>query len=218
MSSVSEYWYEKKAIPEIEKEQIRSMVSGIRVGSFNICDTKHDLLTVDGTVFRDVFVKNRQYLYKGDYTAPSNENDYLTSTNYLSDDGLAGFSITKSGWLVSLFSNYRKGNFAKAIKEHVIHDAYKLVCIVADTDEDNKLIKLYEDIYKFRKYATTINDTNIMRKYYGDDFINAFVSNNGTPFHVFMIGSDAVGSCSEIRHFEDYFEAEAFVEDTVTLK
>ena len=54
-----------------------------------------------------------------------------------------------------------------------------------------------------------------MRKYYGEEFINAFTARNGTPFHVFMIGPEAVAVNNDILQFEDYFEAEAYVENTV---
>lgn len=218
MSSISAYWYERKRMPKEERERIkRIIVRGESVGTFEIDGQTHQLLKVDGNVFRDVFIENRKYLYKGDYTAPSNENDYLDSTNYLSEDGFAGFSITDKGWLVSLFSNYREGGFAKAIKPYVINHAYKLVCIVANTDEGNGLVDLYKNVYGFRKYATTINDIDIMRKHYGDEFIDSFVSKNGTPFHVFMIGKNAVGEGNEIKRFQDYFEAEAYVDRTVVL-
>ena len=212
------YWYEKREMPEEEKKRIRQLIKGEPVGTFEIGGTTHQLLRVDGNLFRTVFIENQIYLYKGDYTAPSEENDYLDSTNYLSDDGLAGFSITDTGWLVSLFSNYSQGGFAKAIRPYVVDKAYKLVCIVANTDEGNGLVELYRDLYGFRKYASTINDIQVMREHYGDEFIDAFVSRNGVPFHIFMIGANAEGCGDGIRRFHDYFEAEAYVEKTVHLK
>ena len=217
MSSTSEYWYERKEIPPEEKQKIKKLAKGKPVGTFQIDGTEHQLLEVSGEVFRKAFIENRKFLYKGDYTAPSNENDYSDSTNYLSEDGLAGFSITDTGWLVSLFSNYRKSGFAEAIKDYVKKKAYKLVCIVADTEEGNELVELYKKLYGFRKYVTTINDLEIMRRYYGDEFIHHFVTYHGIPFHIFMIGPNAVGEESEIRRFDDYFEAEAYVDRTVSL-
>ena len=214
MSETSKYWYKKVDIPDNAKDKISRMVKGEKVAEFEIGGGKHQLLKTDGDVFRNLFIENRKYLYKGDYTAPPDENDYKDSTNYITDDGLAGFSITKTGWLVSLFSNYMVGGFAKAIKKYIIGYAYKLVCIVANTDEGNGLVEIYKNLYGFRKYVTTINDVDIMRQYYGDGFIDSFIENNGTPFHVFMIGEDAVGE-SEIKKFRDYFEAEAYVENTV---
>lgn len=176
---------------------------------------KEKAAETDGTVFKNVFIANRRFLYKGDYTAPPEENDYLGAKNYLTEDGLAGFSVTGSGWLVSLYSNYGKSGFARAVREYVVPDAYKLVCIATDTDRDNRLIRLYESVYGFRIYARTINDTEVMEEHYGRDFIANFISANGTPFHVFMIGAQAAGNGHEIKEFKDYFEAEAYVDKTV---
>lgn len=215
MEHTFEYWYVKKPIPEEEKEDIKNMVKGKHVDWIDFGDVKRSLLYVDGTTFRNVFVANRKFLFKGDYTAPSDENDYLDAKNYLTEDGLAGFSITKSGWLVSFFSNYEKGGFAHSIKKYVVSDAYKLVCIVANTDEGNGLIELYESVYGFRKYAKTVNDVEVMREYYGNEFIDNFVSKNGMPFHVFMIGKNAIGEGAGIKEFQDYFEAEEYVDKTV---
>ena len=215
---ISEYWYERKEIPAEEKEKIKQLVKGDVVGTLNFGGAEHSLIKTDGASFKEIFCKNRNFLYKGDYTAPPDENDYTDSSNYVTDEGLAGFSITDSGWLVSLFSNYRTGGFAQAIKPYVVKDSYKLVCIVANTDEGNELVEVYKNVFGFRKYATTINDIDVMRRCYGDEFIDAFVSNNGTPFHVFMIGQNAVGTTTEIPAFEDYFEAEAFVDESVKLK
>lgn len=217
MSVTSEYWYEKKEIPEEEKKRIKALVKGEAIDEFELNGVKHRLLKVDGAAFRDVFIENRRFLYKGDYTAPPDENNYQLSSNYLSEDGLAGFSITDNGWLVSLFSNYREHGFAKAIKGYILENAYKLVCIVADTDEENGLVELYKKLYGFREYVTTINDIEVMREHYGSEFIDSFVSKNGTPFHVFMIGRNSVGEGTEIKRFEDYFEAEEYVENTVSL-
>ena len=215
MEQTSEYWFVKKAISEDDKKHIRSMVSGSVIGELNIDGQCHQILSVSGEVFRKVFIENRKYLYLGDYTAPPDENDYIDSTNYLSDDGLAGFSITKDGWLVSLFSNYMNGGFTNAIKKYVVNNAYKLVCIVADSIDENRLIKVYKDMFGFEVYATTVNDVEIMRKYYGDVFIDSFVEKHGIPFHVFMVDKNAITDVEEIVHFTDYFKALKFVNDTV---
>ncbi len=217
MSGTSEYWYKKKEIPEIERNKIKAIVHGERAGAFEIDGRSRILLKVGGDIFKEAFIKNRQFLYRGDYTAPPEENDYSDAANYLSEDGLAGFSITDEGWLVSLFSNYRTGGFARAVKKYVVDAAYKLVCIVADTDDGNRLVELYRRLYGFRKYAATINDIEVMRLHYGDEFIENFVLKNGTPFHIFMIGENAVGEAGSIKRFDDYFEAEAYVEKSVAL-
>ena len=90
MSVTSEYWYRKNPMPETAQQSIKQLVQGEVVDTFEIGGTTHRLLKVSGDVFKKVFIENRMYLYKGDYTAPPDENDYLHSSNYLSDDGLAG--------------------------------------------------------------------------------------------------------------------------------
>lgn len=239
MELVSKFWYSKMDIPDEMKNEIKGMVCGEIVDTLNFSGLKKKLLRIDGTSFRKIFVANREFLYKGEFTAPSDENDYMNSQNYVTEDGLAGFSITSTGWLVSLYSNYGVGGFAQAVRSYVMNGAYKLVCIVSvdmaelkDSEKvdlnncdkpiivpesvlNNSLIRLYQDVYGFKIYARTINDTAIMRKYYGDNFIDSFVANNGTPFHIFMIGGEASGDYDSVRMFDDYFDAEAFVERSV---
>ncbi len=217
MVALSEFWYEKKDLPDGTLEYLRSVVYGEPAGTFITDGEVRRLLKVRGEIFKTVFTENRKYLFRGDYTALPDENDYSNASNYLSEDGLAGFSVTDNGWLVSLFSNQSRPGFAAAVREYIIRDAYKLVCIVTDKAEDNKLVRLYEQLYGFRIYAETTDDTSVMRRYYGDEFIDAFVSRNGTPFHIFMIGCNAEGEGTGVRCFEDYFEAEAYVDKTVRL-
>ena len=215
MSDKSYYWYRKIPIPIEVKEEIKKMVIGDPIDSFVIEGKPKSLLKVDGATFRNIFIKNRKYLYKGDYTAPSNENDYIDAHNYVTSDGLAGFSISKDGWLVSLYSSYEKAGFIKLISKYVIKDAYKLVCIVTNKEEENKLVNLYKEIYGFKIYVKTINDIRVMREHYGDEFIDSFVLHNGTPYHIFMISNNASVDNTEIKIFDDYFEAEEYVNKTV---
>ena len=52
MEKVSQYWYEKKAMPEEEKKKIKAMVQGTVIDSICLGDEKIRLLKVDGSVFR----------------------------------------------------------------------------------------------------------------------------------------------------------------------
>ena len=211
---MSEYWYEKKVIPAEEKAKIKQLVQGEVIGSIQLGNISHLLLKVEGKVFCEVFNENRRYLFRGDFTAPADDNDYINSFNCLTDDGLAGFAVTSDGWLVSLFSNNGEKGFAEQIKPF-IKDAYKLVLVVADHDEDNSLVRLYQDVFGFRKYAATTDDSAIMRKYYGDEFVDGFIARNGIPSHIYMIGENAIGTDDNQPSFNDYFAAESFVEKTV---
>ena len=215
---LSEYWYAKATMPDSMRANIGALVSGDFAGDISLGGSTTRLLKVDGEVFGRVFTMNREFLYRGDYTAPSDENDYRNADNYLTEDGIAGFSITETGWLVSLFSNCSERGFARAVAGFVSPRAYKLTCIVTDKNPGGGLIELYEKCYGFRPYARTIDDTDVMREHYGDRFMDAFVDRHGIPFHLFMIGRDAAGQTSGMFSFPDYFEAVEFVDDTVGTK
>lgn len=218
MATNSNYWYNKAEMPKREKNKIAKMVRGTIVDYISIGGEDVALLEVEADIFKKVFIANRRFLYNGEYTAPPDENDYSNASCYLTQDGLGGFAITTSGWLVSVFSNYFVKGFSQAIKKHILPRAYKLVCIVSKDNQGHSLVDLYEKQFHFRVYATTIDDEMIMRQYYGDEFIDSFVQGQGKPYHVFMIGEHAEGENPTILHFEDYFEAEEYVDRTVHLK
>ncbi|MBQ4363248.1 MAG: hypothetical protein II782_04530 [Oscillospiraceae bacterium] len=206
----SEFWYKRTDIPPAEKLRIKEMVKGEEAGMIEFSGVRTILFRVSGDVFWAVFALNREYLCHGEFTAPAEDNDYDVSDNYLTADGLAGFSITKTGWLTSLFSNYREKGFGAAVKPYITN-ARRLVCIVGE-NSPAALVSFYEREYGFRKCAATVNDTEIMQKYYGDEYIDAFTAHNGKPYHVFMIRSDCYKH-EDIKIFGDYFEAEGFVEN-----
>ena len=209
------HWYSKKTVPEEAADAIRQMVAGRDAGEVEFSGIRKKLLKADGHVFSRVFAENRKYLYRGEFTAPPSENDYTDSDNYITEDGFAGFSLTGSGWLVSLYSNYAEKGFARAVRGRVVKGAYKLVCIVSEKEADSGLVRMYEDIYGFRKYVRTVNDTKVMGEHYGSGFVERFLKENGTPYHIFMIGRDAAGKADGCQVFKDYFAAESFVERTV---
>lgn len=217
MDTISAYWYEKMNMPESAVTAIKAMVTGETVGVLNIDGHEVELLKVSGDVFGRVFLENRKYLYQGDYTAPSEENDYNESVNFVTEDGLAGFSVTKDGWLRSLYSNYQWKGFAYAIKEYILSYAYKLVFIQGDDDKSGGLQRLYETAFGFRAYVRTSDDTRILGEYYGTDFIENFVEHAGMPYHIFMIAADATGDNNPEGPFEDYFVAKKYVDDTVSI-
>lgn len=90
--------------------------------------------------------REQEVSLQGECTAPSDENDYTDCSSYLTEDGLAGFSVTGTGWLVSLYSNYNERGFARAVRDHIVRDAYKLVCIVSSEEDGSGLVRMYEDL------------------------------------------------------------------------
>ena len=201
----SKYWYDKQKVPDSIKKYLSDTCIGREVG---MLPNGVKLLKVDDVVFKNCFDVNRIYLYRGSFTAPSYENDYINATNYLTEDGLAGFSISDSGWISSLFSNEEWHGFTEMIIPYV-NNANKLVCI--GSEKELHLINLYKHILNFNVVATTINDNDLMRIHHGDDFMDNFIKNYGYIYHIFMIRNHV----NEINRFNDYFVAHDFVDSLV---
>lgn len=202
-------------MPMEEKEKIKKIVNGSFVARlYPEGNPAIDLLKVDYTIFAQIFTLNRRFLYKGDYTAPPEENGYEKCECYLTEDGLAGFAITDHNWLISVFSNEPWRGFLQLICPYV-KKATKLVCIINGQEDNHELVNSYEKTLGFLLIAKTINDTNIMREYYGDEFIENFIRSYGYPYHVFMYRSNKVGVFPKIVTFDDYFEAEKYVDEVV---
>ena len=131
--------------------------------------------------------------------------------NYVAENGLSGFSLTKKGWGCSLFSNQPWNGFAKGVKNIITDKTKKIVCINSENDFSHNLVDMYENLLGFSVCATTIDDEKIMREYYGNKFMNNFIKRQGKkPHHVFMIRSKT--KPKEIKTFEDYFEAYEYVD------
>lgn len=207
---MSEFWHKKQEIPAEVREAIGGMVAGEPVARFAVGQGEElRLLKTDAKTFGRVFALNREYLYRGDYTAPVEENDYIDSDNYLTEDGLEGFAITENGWLISLFSNRPGRGFSRRIRSFVLEKANKLVCILTTDYEDCHLARMYRREYGFEAFAETVNDEQVMRRYYGDAFVDEFVRNNGIPHHIFMVRTSR--PIGQVKKFEDYFAAYEYV-------
>lgn len=208
-----DYWHEKHDLPEKTKQKLKELVNGEVVewlypkGYEPVA-----LYKVSSEVFNKAFAVNRDFLFRGDYTAPPEENSYGDDECYLTEDGLAGFSITKKNWLVSLYSNQPwKGFLTMFIP--LLQRVTKLVCIVNDTNDD--LVNAYKKALGFKVIAHTVDDMQIMTEYYGKEFIENFIRNYGHPHHVFMYRPKDEMEEREVKTFEDYFEAEAYVDGEV---
>lgn len=202
----SPYWYTKTQMSAELRETIRGKVQGTPIASLAFGGVSRELLMVDAKIFAKVFTLNRPYIFHGEYTTPAAENDYENAENYLTSDGLAGFSISSDGWLMSLVSNTEEKGFLKAAEGIIRVKARKLVCIVS---EDTKLLDIYEAL-GFHEVATTIDDIPLMRKYHGDRFVRDYLQRHTSLRHVFMVQGDVSGA--DIRAFADYWEAKEYVQ------
>ena len=209
------YWHEKIVMPNMEREILRQGVKGEFIAELNpIGHESVNLLRVAYPIFLRSFMINRKYLYKGDYTAPPEENNYENCECFLTEDGLAGFAITHNNWLISVFSNEPWRGFLRLIFPFISR-ATKLVCIVNDASGNHDLVNAYKNILGFKVIANTIDDTDIMREYYGNEFIDNFLMSYGRPYHIFMYRPGKGNKPIGIRVFSDYFEAEAYVDKEV---
>lgn len=207
---MEKYWREHSEMPQEVKDEIARFTRGRKSCAINVGGREIDLLETDGETFGKVFALNREYLFRGDHTAPAGENDYTDCRNYLTENGLAGFAVTADGWLVSLFSNLVERGFAESVKEIVKVRARKLVCVSGDEYEKCGLAKTYAKVFGFKYFAATINDERIMRKHYGDEYMDGFIARNGTPHHIFMVRTDL--PVKEVKLFDEYFAAYDYVD------
>lgn len=211
------YWSGNKQIDEqlranltrVLRAQIDSYRNGIRNddgllsltnkgNEFNMCKS------VDGALFHDVFEIARKYLRNGelvdlhDVETTEDGVGYNDCCNYLSEDGLSGFSITPDGDLISVFNASGKGGFLGAIAPFIRENAKSLDCY---NSENQPLRNMYEKIFGFK--TASVMDYNME---YDHDNI---AENHNKPKVAFMVNTDAD---VELREFgkDAYDEALAY--------
>ena len=153
---------------------------------------------VDGSLFHDCFEIARSYLKNGElvdlHGIETTEYGigYNDCFNYLSEDGLSGFSITPDGDLISVFNASGKNGFLRAIAPIVKEKAKTLDCYVS---EKQNLMGMYEHAFSFK--TASLMDYNME---YDHDNIS---ENHGNPQVAFMVNTEAE---VETREFsaEDY--------------
>lgn len=74
---------------------------------------------INGDLFYDIFKINKNYLKNGELVTLHEKYFYKDTINYLSNDGLSGFAITKKGDLVSVFNLNDKRGFLRAISNEI---------------------------------------------------------------------------------------------------
>ena len=207
-----EYWYKKREIPRAEKEKIKKLVSGEKICEIYPSDGKAvKLYKVSDDRFHRLFEINRSFLYRGDFTAPADENDYRQGYNLVTESGLAGLYVTTDGWLISVYSNEKWSGFVRLTAGLVKEKVKKVVCIVAGDALLSGLVQLYIDSIDLKAVAATIDDRERMIEYYGKGFIRDFSAHHGIPHHVFLGRKDV--DVSDVKCFTDYFEALDYVND-----
>ncbi len=161
--------------------------------TFNMYDN------VDAQTFHDIFEINKKYLRYGELVDLHDVEDYKNTKNYISDDGLSGFAITKDGDLISVFNlDNKKRGFLSAIAPVIKENAKTLDCYASPNQPLNEM---YEKMFGFK--TASIMDYNME---YDHDNIAA---NHGNPSVAFMVNTD---QDVETKHFEkdQYDEAVSY--------
>ncbi len=169
------------------------------------------LENVDGELFHDVFEIARHYLENGElvdlHETKTTEDGigYDDCINYLSEDGLSGFSITPNGDLISVFNLSDERGFLKTISPIVKEKAKTLDCYASSKQN---LMVMYQKIFGFKTAATM--DYNME---YDHDNI---AENHQSPQVAFMVNTSQE---IETKHFgKDDYEAaveyrDSFIKD-----
>lgn len=154
---------------------------------------------VNGELFHDAFEISRQYLPNGElvdlHTVETTEDGigYNDCYNYLSDDGLSGFSITPDGDLISVFNASGKNGFLRAISDIVKTNAKTLDCYASPKQN---LMGMYEKVFGFK--TASVMDYNM--EYDHDDI----AKNHEMPKVAFMVNTE---NHVELREFaEDQYD------------
>lgn len=160
---------------------------------------------VDGQTFKDMFEIARTFTKNGElvdlHNAETTEDGigYNDCYNYVSDDGLSGFSITPDGDLISVYNLAKdvigKKGFLRAIAPIIQEKAVTLDCFAS---ENQNLMAMYEKIFGFK--VASIMDYNM--EYDHDDI----AKNHNMPQVAFMVKTDRD---IETKHFnkDQYDEA-----------
>lgn len=159
---------------------------------------------VDPSLFHDIFEVSRKYLRNGelvdlhDVETTEDGVGYNDCYNYLSEDGLSGFSITPDGDLISVFNASEKGGFLRAISDVVKARAKTLDCYASP---NQNLMEMYQKTFGFK--TASVMDYNLE---YDHDNI---AENHDMPKVAFMVNTE---TDVELREFgeDEYDEAVAY--------
>ena len=140
---------------------------------------------VNGSLFHDVFEMAKKYLKHGElvdlHGIQTTEDGigYNDCYNYLSEDGLSGFSITPDGDLISVFNASGKSGFLRAIAPIVKEKAKTLDCY---NSPNQPLMNMYSTLFGFK--AASVMDYNME---FDHDNI---AENHALPQIAFMVNTD----------------------------
>ena len=157
-------------------------------------ENKTYVANVPGDLFHDVFETCHAYLLKGDCVDIHEAQDYQDSENYLSADGLSGFSI-KNGDLISVFNLSPERGMLKTIAPIIKERCRTLDCF---DSEKQHLPEFYSGAFGFKTASVLDFNYDLLAQEKGKDYAEHFVKTYGeSPVH-FMVNTD---SEVEVKHF-----------------
>ncbi len=211
--------YHREGIPE--NSGIRDKLTGVlgreleaRAERYNyrkslLTDRKKNVsreyyTNLDGETFHDALEIVQSYLENGDAVDVHDAADYYDCKNYLSATGLSGFSITKDGDLVSVFS--MEDGLLGIISDTVKREAKTLDCYQS---EKQPLADYYNKKFGFKVASLLDFNYDILAENRGTEYAEFFVDTYGEAPVAFMVNTDAD---VETRRFgkDDYDAAKEY--------
>lgn len=163
---------------------------------------------MDGDSFRKLFACCRTYLLNGDQVDLHDEDFYRDGGfGIVSENGTAGFYITKDGDAVSGYSlsakdedgkTVRGGGFFKTIAPLMRKYAKTTDCF---NTQKQHLPEFYKKVFGFKEAAVLPFDRSIMEQFNGKEYTDWFVKTYGESPVSFMVMTD---DPVETKRFDDW--------------
>ena len=142
---------------------------------------------VNAKTFYNNFVKSSKTLNNKELVDIHSVNEYKTTKNYISKDGKSGFSITKSGDLISVFNSSNKRGFLKSIADIVKQNVKTLDCYKSKVQD---LPTMYNKIFGFKIASVLDFNYDLLVELHGKEYTDNFVKLHGKAPVIFMVNTD----------------------------
>ena len=100
---------------------------------------------IDGKTFKETFEINKNYFTNGELIDNNSTINYNDTNNYLSDDGLSGFAVTKDGNIISVFNFSEKDGWLNSIPDNIVENAKTLDCYITSNKEISEIKQELKD-------------------------------------------------------------------------
>lgn len=142
---------------------------------------------VNAKTFYNNFVKSAKTLNNKELVDIHSVNEYKTTKNYISKDGKSGFSITKSGDLISVFNSSNKKGFLKSIADIVKQNVKTLDCYKSKVQD---LPTMYNKIFGFKIASVLDFNYDLLVELHGKEYTDNFVKLHGKAPVIFMVNTE----------------------------